>query len=130
MKCDCINPTEGMSAEIIFTAGILKARKQHICCECGKAIEKGEKYCYEDGKWWDGKITTYKTCLDCLSIREAMFCGTWTYKYIWEDVRNYLESVDYEISEKCLLALTPCARGKVLDMIDAAWAKKEIENGQ
>lgn len=44
-----------------------KARKQHICCECGSTIYPGETYERVDGLWDD--FATFKTCLFCASVR-------------------------------------------------------------
>jgi hypothetical protein len=43
------------------------ARKQHVCCECGSDIDKGEKYNKIKG-FWDN-FQTFKTCLICSNIR-------------------------------------------------------------
>lgn len=45
------------------------AKKEHICCECGKTIQKGERYQYVYGVWEiDGCKDSggSKTCLDCV----------------------------------------------------------------
>ena len=41
-----------------------KARKLHKCCECGRDIFVGEKYCRVNAKW-DGDVRTEKQHLDC-----------------------------------------------------------------
>mgnify|MGYP003154688263 CR=1 FL=1 len=41
-----------------------KARKQHMCCECGVLIKSGQQYRYISGIW-DGKPLSYKQCLAC-----------------------------------------------------------------
>ena len=46
------------------------ARKEHICCECGTAIEKGEKHYSCSGKW-DGDFLSYRQHLDCLKACET-----------------------------------------------------------
>lgn len=42
-----------------------KARKSHICSECGRTINKGEKYRNHFGIW-EGRAETFKTCSHCL----------------------------------------------------------------
>jgi hypothetical protein len=44
------------------------ARKQHRCCECQRAIEKGEQYSRVSGIW-DCQPARFKTCLDCKALR-------------------------------------------------------------
>lgn len=48
-----------------------RARKEHRCDECRKAIEKGQSYKYISGKW-DGEISVYKVCTDCDTLREKI----------------------------------------------------------
>lgn len=48
-----------------------KARKRHRCCECWGWIEIGEVYNYLTGIW-DGRASTYKTCLECTALREEI----------------------------------------------------------
>jgi hypothetical protein len=44
-----------------------QARKRHVCCECDRTIEPGERYelytLLFEGKWEE-----FKTCLGCLRI--------------------------------------------------------------
>lgn len=44
------------------------ARKTYKCSECGEEILRGTKY--EHLVDFDDKFIIYKTCPDCLSIRE------------------------------------------------------------
>ena len=56
-----------------------KARKQHMCCECGKQILVGETYEYISGVW-DGGPDSFHTCEKCADLRDSMaelgFCPT------------------------------------------------------
>jgi len=45
-----------------------KARKKHICCECGSDIDPGEIYQKIKGLWEDEWLT-FKTCMICYNIR-------------------------------------------------------------
>lgn len=47
-----------------YFADSRKARKEHKCDECRRAIRPGEVYQYVSGKW-DGRVGVYKTCLHC-----------------------------------------------------------------
>lgn len=44
-----------------------KAAKPHKCCECGSAIQKGDRYQYSSGVW-NGEPDSYKQCLNCHEI--------------------------------------------------------------
>ncbi len=51
----------------IFTEPKPKARKNHMCCECGSTILPGQKYEKITGLW--DNFETYKTCSFCAEIR-------------------------------------------------------------
>lgn len=48
-----------------------KAVRIHRCCECGRIIEKGERYEYAAGKW-GGAVNSYKTCAYCLAVIDML----------------------------------------------------------
>ncbi len=48
------------------------ARKPHVCCECGAAIQPGERYQRSKGLW-EGHWWTEATCDPCSRIRND-FC--------------------------------------------------------
>ena len=45
-----------------------RARKAHCCCECRGTISPGEVYEVITGVW--DSFSTYKTCLECTSLRQ------------------------------------------------------------
>ena len=96
------------------------ARKEHTCYECGRKIEIGEKYENVAGKWGDG-FSNYKTCIDCLSIRDQFFCQGFFYGELCNDLWEHISEMAGQISADCILELTPGARDRVLDMIDRLW---------
>lgn len=53
----------------VFSQAIVKARKQHKCCECGTIIPQGHMYERSAGVW-DGTGMTYHTCPSCAEIRK------------------------------------------------------------
>lgn len=69
---------------------------------------------------------SYKTCLDCMSIRNEMFCDGHIFGQVMEDVQNTLYETDGQISEDCILALTPKAREMIFELIEERW--KDLEN--
>lgn len=70
-----------------FSPKMVTARKDHVCCECGDAIKKGEKHEYVVGKW-EGEFDYFRTCQTCKNIREDLFQCGWTYGNMWEDIRE------------------------------------------
>ena len=119
--CSCVYVGDYEVADF-HTSTERKAIKEHKCCECGRTINRGEIYEYVSTKY-DGDIDTFKTCLDCLSIRWVFFCNGWLYEgmkeYLWE---HLLEGFG-DISEDCLCELTPRARALVCGMIEEIWER-------
>lgn len=121
-NCACVYVGDSLMPEF-HNASMPKAQKEHVCDECGQVISIGEQYERVTGKW-EGEINTYKTCVDCLSIRNEMFCENWCYTRLLEYLSEYVAEVKGDIPEKCLLSLTPRARGMVCDMIEEAWEEE------
>lgn len=123
MECSCTTSIDHGCGPSCCNEKIRTAKKQHSCYECGNLINRGDKYEYTSGIW-DGDPRSYKTCLDCKSLRDVFF-RSWIYTQIWDDFR---ESFDLDsIPEKCLAALTPGARARVCEMIEACWEDEEDE---
>ena len=95
------------------------ARKQHICSECARIIEIGEKYEYVFGVWQTPSV--YKTCIDCLSIREQFFENGWIFTMVWEYFQNEFSYIGAIVPECCISELTPNARSRVCDWIEDMW---------
>jgi len=78
------------------------ARKEHRCSECGSVITVGERYEYVSGKW-EGDFSTYKTCPDCVAIRDAldeMPCFCWGHGCLWEDIETQFQEADFQPGER------------------------------
>lgn len=58
--CDCERPE-------FFDVQEPKARREHRCCECHRAIQPGETYCVSSGKW-DGQFDSFKQCHECATL--------------------------------------------------------------
>lgn len=54
-----------------YTNKQVKARKTHKCCECGGEIKIGETYDHLSGIW-DGEPGRFKTCQDCINLRDRL----------------------------------------------------------
>lgn len=72
LGCACICSWDYDPADV-YNEKIQKARKKHTCCECGEAIQPGEKYQYAAGLW-EGHWEHFKTCTPCLRIRKDVCC--------------------------------------------------------
>lgn len=85
--CSC--DYDGEAPEF-YRIDIVKARKEHRCCECSDMIKPGDVYERISGKW-DGEVYTCKTCVVCSRIR-LDFCAPLTMlrETIWEAMQ-----VDY-----------------------------------
>lgn len=110
-----------------FTETDRKARKEHLCFECGRTIQPGETYRYESGIW-EGEAKSYKTCGDCLSVRDTFFCS-FIYGSLWEEMEQLVCDYDGEISASKINTITPQAKGKVLELIDELIEEDESLEG-
>ena len=119
MDCACIYVDGGDGPEF-YTERDITARKEHTCYECGRIINKGERYERVSGKWY-GRMDTFKTCIDCQSVRRELFCDGWAYGGIWEDVCQHISYCSGEIGSSKLANLTPRAREKVCELIEEEW---------
>ena len=117
MECFCSISMGYDGGPLCSHEGIRKAIKIHKCCECYKTISPGEQYEYISGIWDDGP-ETYKTCLDCKSLRNVFF-EDWTFTTMWDDFFDNFYTDD--IPEKCLSALTTKARERVCKWIENSW---------
>lgn len=59
----------------VCDSSVVKARKQHKCCECDNSIEVGSIY-KRTSVLFDGSWSKYKTCARCANVAsEFMKCG-------------------------------------------------------
>ena len=96
------------------------ARKEHKCSECERAIAPGETYEYVSMRF-EGVFSQFKTCGDCLSVRDWFFCRAYYHARLWEDVEEHVRNCNDRIGEKILTQLTPRARDRVCDLIQEEW---------
>ena len=105
VECD-IYPPE------LYRAAMRKARKRHKCDECERDISRGESYEHVEGIW-EGRWGQFRTCMDCLSIRQVFFPEGYNHGGVLTELFEHLASCD--VTEKQLTALTPTAREWVLE---------------
>lgn len=84
----------------VIKVTVRRAKKEYRCCECGEAIQPGEKYEYVWGVW-EGKQSIYRTCDTCRRIRND-FCCSWIYGGLRDALRECLgfDYVTGELSER------------------------------
>lgn len=73
---------------------IQRAAKAHRCDECGRAINKGERYEYFTGLSADsGYWYTTRTCPHCLGARHwlQVECNGWLFEAVYEDLKEHFE---------------------------------------
>lgn len=120
MECSCIGTDyDGEGWDIGPSETYPIAKKNWTCCECREKIPKGEKYSCYSGKT-DGRFIVYRTCLDCRSVTNHLFCG-WTFECVWDDVWCHISDTQGEISWEKVSKLTPIAREKVCAMVEKVW---------
>ena len=125
-NCGCVYVDNGDLMPEFYNSSKHRARKNHKCDECGKAINKRELYECVSGKW-DGDFLTYKTCGSCLDIRTVFFCDGWIFTEVIEALENYIHDGNGVISEDCLSELKQESRENVCEMIEEYW--RRYDNG-
>ena len=88
ISCDCSVDID-YGPEVAETT-YPKARKEHICGECGETIKKGQKYenfrgLYED-RW-----STHKTCMRCVALRDKYCPGGWIFGRVLERIGECMD---------------------------------------
>ena len=139
MNCTCIDMDVNDYSEVLSDI-MPTARKEHRCIECNRAIHIGEKY-RKENTIYDGRFETYKTCIDCNSIRNEFICGGWYWGEILEAVAeienklgqlaqqarnieavgNNIHDCGADISESAIAELTKPARERICEMIEEYW---------
>lgn len=128
MECACIGSNyDGGEWDFEPSETYPSAKKRWKCGECGEVIELGEKYaCFsgkEDGRWY-----LARTCMDCHSVTEHLFCG-YIFGQVWSQLADHLHDSGGEISFSNIAKLTPKAREKVCDLIEQSWVDCEKTGG-
>jgi hypothetical protein len=120
MSCTCsIESWECDQSWEYVSLRIYEAKKEHQCGECARKIKPGEKYEYVHGKF-DQYLQTHKTCCDCLSIRDQLFC-TWIYGEIWQDLNETFSNDPEPPSSECMMKMTKRGRDMICDLLEEIW---------
>ena len=125
MECSCeidVYDGDGESVEL-YNEERRTAKKQHKCFECGGAILPGYKYKFVS-YLYEGRFWMEKTCTDCLSAIEQFYPrGGWA-GVLWDEISEHVNCAGGDLPESCLAQLSPIARAKVCDMVDAHHAER------
>lgn len=61
----------GLDQPKVSRTAIVRARKEHTCCECNESIRRGDDYHVVSGLWVD-TFDAFKTCARCYFVREML----------------------------------------------------------
>lgn len=107
----CLYAGESDGNGEFFNRKDVKARKTHVCHECGLVIQVGQKYEYAAWKY-DGEFGDAKTCLICAEIGDAFYCDGRPYGM--GDLWNQMREVMGELNSSCFDRLTtPAAKAEL-----------------
>lgn len=125
MICSCIDAVWEDDCNTFETKRHYTAKKNHVCNECNRVIATGERYEYIAAKY-DGEFYSVKTCFDCVSMRDALFCTAY-YGNIWCNVEEEIKEWVYNntVPWAKLSTLTHTARERILEIIEEAYAEQE-----
>ena len=90
-----------------------RAAKDHRCYECLETIKRGDRYEHASGLW-DGRWSTFKTCLSCVEIRDHFSCDGWLFGQLWEDLEsNFFPGM--RAGGPCMDGLSPSAKARLFE---------------
>lgn len=87
-ECGCVYMSDDGDRATFSETTRPIARREHKCYECGEVIPRGAKYERVSGLW-DREMSTFKTCLTCVEIRNELCCDGWVYGFLWEAIDEY-----------------------------------------
>lgn len=82
------------------------ARVRHLCVECGRVIERGERYHHVRGKW-DGMWSTVKECRHCEAAGAVMdvMCGGYPHGELLVELEDHWHEGYRSLAYARLIAL-------------------------
>ena len=104
--------SDGETIEL-FSAKIVKGRKDYECCECGEAIAKKEKH-ESAGGLVCGEFYNYRTCLACYEIRSEYARNGFYFGGLWEAMNEVCQEMPLDSLDD----FSPEAQQKLLIMLD------------
>lgn len=86
----------------------------------------GAKYERFSGKW-DREVSTFKTCLSCVEIRNHFACASgWTFGEVWSQLEEFFFP-DMKAGGPCMDGLSPEAKARLFEKRLAWLVESEIE---
>lgn len=120
--CSCIYTECDWYSEEYYETEVT-AKKAIRCIECYRVIPRGEKHIKADYTNEDNEWRVRRICVDCKSVIESFFCGSYKYDIVWEALEQHLNDHEGKVPADCLVELTPKAREKVCEMIEEIWSE-------
>jgi len=120
MECACIYVDAEHDYSGFQKIRMVTARIYHICDECHCVIEPRTKYELVTGMA-DGEFFSNKTCPECLSIRNVLFCSGWFWGCVIDDLINFISDTDADFLNDKIFDLTEKARWKLFEYIEDYW---------
>lgn len=105
----------------LFNKGFYKSSKIQDCDECNRSMEPGEPHDYifeinQDTEEW----LKHRTCRSCVEIRDT-FYEDFYYGKLWEELKSSIFDGELQVSETCLVKLSPENRANVCEFIENSW---------
>ena len=86
----------------VYVATIPRARKQHVCDECGRKIEPKERYERVFGVW--DYASNFLTCDRCMTLRQWVTnnvpCFCWAHGNMLEDAEETIKEAMWRAGEE------------------------------
>jgi uncharacterized protein with PIN domain len=101
---NCINADyfEGPEFSAMTTR---RAAKDHECCECGDAIQKGDLHEYYRGVW-EGTWQSFRTCARCTNVATDFFHG----RVFTMMVEDFNDAHGFDYRDGIPADFTPCGQ--------------------
>jgi hypothetical protein len=89
----CIGTSDYDAPEWSNTDIVKACRKPFLCCECKREVPKGKPYEKSVMKY-EGDFYTYRTCMDCVNIRDGLRCGQgFLCESLWDDITEVFDQI-------------------------------------
>ena len=95
----CIGYSDYDAPEWSNVTIIKKSRKPVVCCECARELPKGTPYERAAMKYC-GDFYCYRSCMDCVHIRDGLRCGGFLYESLWDSINEIFDQVTTGCLEK------------------------------
>lgn len=113
MNCCPLYGGHGERASFSRTQTV-KAAREHECGECDETIPCGARYERTEGLW-NGRWSTFKTCLSCVEIRDHFACEDgWMFGEVWRQIEENFYP-DMKAGGPCMEGLSPAVKARLFE---------------